>query len=293
MRSLRSRPVAAAAPAMGANATRPLGGGSREGLHDGPFRPNTVALVLSASPMIPSPPFVWAELITDDLDRAAGFYGAVFGWRGSRDPGSTDLVIHLDQTRVAGPICGIRPRQPNDPRPDGVDGRAPDRWSVRLSPPRPPRSADPAGDQLLRPRAPGPRINRWASQNSLCFAELRTQDVEGARSWLERRLDAVLDPAEPAAGPGLGTMLLQSSVDPSQYVAAIVDEADPAEIGWYPCVQVPSVAQVVAAAQSAGVADVRERPVPLGAIGSAAAELTDPGGARLIVIEHGLIQGRR
>jgi hypothetical protein len=32
---------------------------------------------------------------------------------------------------------------------------------------------------------------------------------------------------------------------------------------------------------------------PRGAVGAAAAELTDPGGARLIVIEHGVVHGRR
>ncbi len=244
--------------------------------------------------MIPSPPFVWAELITDDLATATSFYGAVLGWRGSARPGTHDLVIHLDVARTAGPICGIRPREPNDARPEGgvIDPTA-DRWNVRLSPPRPPRAADPAGDQLLRPRSPGPRLGRWASPNSLCFAELRTQDVEGARLWFERRLDAILDPVDPLANPGLGTVVMQSSVDPSANVVCVVDEPDPAEVGWFPCVQVPSLANALKEARGVDVADIRERPVPHGCIGSAAAELTDPGGARFILVEHGPTHGRR
>jgi predicted enzyme related to lactoylglutathione lyase len=244
--------------------------------------------------MIPSPPLVWAELITDDVEQAVNFYGAVFGWRGSALPGTTDLVVHLDVARTAGPICGIRPRLPGDARPEGgaIDVTA-DRWNVRLSPPRPPRSADPAGDQLMRPRSPGPRLGRWASPSSLCFAELRTQDAEGARLWLERRLDAVLDPAEPHAETGLGTLVMQSSVDPSRNVACVVDEPDPAEVGWLPCVQVASIEQALASAHQAGVAAVRERAVPAGCLGTAAAELTDPGGARFVLIEHGPAYGRR
>ena len=244
--------------------------------------------------MIPSPPFVWAELITDDLAAATSFYGAVLGWRGSAAPGTHDLVVHLDVARIAGPICGMRPRQPNDARPVGgaIDPTV-DRWNVRLSPPRPPRAADPAGDQLLRPRSPGPRLGRWASPSSLCFAELRTQDVEGARRWFERRLDAILEPVDPLADPGLGTFVMQSSVDPSLNVACVVDEPDPAEVGWVPCVQVASLASTLEDARLAGVAAVRERPVPQGCAGTAAAELTDPGGARFVLVENGPAYGRR
>ncbi|MDO9356873.1 MAG: hypothetical protein Q7T55_24465 [Solirubrobacteraceae bacterium] len=244
--------------------------------------------------LIPSPPLVWAELITDDVAGAVSFYGAVLGWRGSALPGTTDLVVHLDVARTAGPICGIRPRLPSDARPDGgvIDVKA-DRWNVRISPPRPPRAADPAGDQLMRPRSPGPRLGRWASPSSLCFAELRTQDVEGARLWLERRLDAILDPVQPLAEPGLRTLVMQSSVDPSLNVASIVDEPNPAEVGWFPCVQVASLEKALGDAELAGVAEVRERPLPAGCLGTAAAELTDPGGARFLLIEHGPTYGRR
>lgn len=251
-------------------------------------RPVTV----SATPPA-SAPLVWAELISSDVQRASAFYGAALGWKPASEPGTTDLVVYLDNARAAGPICGIRPRTPTDPRPAGVEGPVPDRWTVRLSPPRPPVAADPAGDQLLRPRSPGPRLGRWASPQALCYAELRTSDVEGARRWMERRLDGVLDPVDPGAAPGLGTLLLRSAVHPGVAVAAIVDEADPAEIGWYPCVQVASLERTVGLADQAGVGVVRERPVPAGCPGAGALEVTDPGGARIILVEHGPAHGRR
>lgn len=244
-----------------------------------------------------SAPLVWVELVTADVARAAEFYGAVLGWRTSRASGATDLVVYLDAARTAGPICGIRPRSPGDPlppessppRPDG--GRPSDRWGVRLSPPRPPLAADPDGDQLLRPRAPGPRLGRWASPNALCFAELRTPDLDGARGWLERRLDAQL---EPAPSPGAAaTLLLHSAVEPGRPVAALVDESLAAAHGWYPCVQVASLERTVALALEAGAGEAQPRPVPAGCAGSAAAVLTDPGGARLVLVEHGPVHGRR
>jgi catechol 2,3-dioxygenase-like lactoylglutathione lyase family enzyme len=249
-------------------------------------------VTISGTP-IASAPLVWAELISGDVQRASAFYGAMLGWKPASEPGTTDLVVYLDQARAAGPICGIRPRTPSDPRPEGVDGPVPDRWTVRLSPPRPPRAADPASDQLLRPRAPGPRLGRWASPQALCYAELRTQDVDGARLWMERRLDAAIEPVDPAAEPGLGTMLVQSSVNPSAAVLAIVDESDPAEVGWYPCVQVASLERSIGLADQAGVGEVRERPVPAGCPGAGALEVTDPGGGRIVLIEHGPAHGRR
>lgn len=246
------------------------------------------------APPITSAPLVWVELITNDVREAAAFYGALLGWKPVGEPGTTDYVVYLDHARVAGPVCGIRPRTPTDPRPAGFEGGdVPDRWTVRLSPPRPPAAADPAGDQLLRPRSPGPRLGRWGAPHALCYAELRTADVEGARRWLERRLDAVLDPVDPVADPGLGTLLLQSAVNPDQPVAAIVDEPDPAAAGWYPCVQVASLEQARVLAEQAGVGEVRERAVPDGCAGTGAVEVTDPGGARVILVEHGPLHGRR
>ena len=252
---------------------------------------------VSAPSAIVTPPLVWAELVTARLDVAAGFYGAVLGWRTSQDPGKSDLVVHLDQARVAGPICGLRPRTLADPLPDGADptGEVPDRWTVRLAPPRPPRAADPSGDQLLRPRSPGPRIGRWAAPSSLCFAELRTHDVEGARLWLERRLDAILVPASghEVGASGIAPLLMQSSVDPGQVVACVVDEPDAARIGWIPCVQVASVSTAVDAARGAGARSVTERPVPAGCVGARAAEVVDPGGAVFVLVESGPAYSRR
>ena len=232
---------------------------------------------------------MWVELISSDVGRASAFYGAALGWKPAGDPGTTDLVVYLDQARMAGPICGIRPRTPTDPRPEGTVGEIPDRWTVRLSPPRPPKAADPSGDQLLRPRAPGPRLGRWASPQALCFAELRTPDVAGSRAWFERRLDATF--AESPAGDG--TLLLHSSVIEGRPVVAIVPESDPARFGWYPCVQVASLERSLALAEQADVGEVVERDVPAGCPGDGALLATAPGGALFVLVQLGPAHGRR
>lgn len=249
---------------------------------------------MTSSAPIVSAPLVWVELIASDLEASANFYGALLGWKPSGEPGTTDLVVYLDKARIAGPICGMRPRTPTDPRPIGHTGGPPaDRWTVRLSPPRPPAAADPAGDQLLRPRAPGPRLGRWGTPNALCFAELRTGDVQGAAQWFGNRLDAVLDPVDESAPEGLSTLLMESSVNPSLTVMAVVDEPDPALVGWYPCVQVASLDVTRGLAEQAGVAEMQERPVPAGCAGTGALLVTDPGGAKVVLVEHGPAHGRR
>jgi predicted enzyme related to lactoylglutathione lyase len=237
-----------------------------------------------------SVPLVWAELITSDPSTAVDFYGAVLQWRALGNPGSTDLVVYLDQARIAGPICGIRPRTPTDPRPLGLEGPPPDRWSVRLAPPRPDLAADPGGDQLLRPRSPGPRIGRWAVPRALCFAELRTPDVAGARAWMERRLDASI--TEAADADGEPVLQLHSALDEQSVIAAIVEEPDPAQAGWALAVQVPDLAQIGEVVVERG-GRIEPRPVPVGFAAEAAATLHDPGGARMILVEHGPAHGRR
>lgn len=237
-----------------------------------------------------SVPLVWAELIAADVAVSVDFYGAVLQWKPIGQPGSTDLVVFLDQARIAGPICGMRPRTPNDPKPLGIDGPTPDRWSVRLAPPRPPLAADPDGDQLLRPRAPGPRFGRWSVPRALCFAELRTPDVAGARTWMERRLDAVLSEAPDPAG---GTVLqLQSAFDEQSIVASVVEEHDPAKVGWAVAVQVPDLDRIGEMVVERG-GRIEERPVPVGFSAQTAATVHDPGGGRIILIEHGPLHGRR
>ncbi|MFT4036355.1 MAG: hypothetical protein QM679_12350, partial [Patulibacter sp.] len=206
-------------------------------------------------------------------------------------PHSTDLAVYLDQARVAGPICGIRPRTPTDPRPLGFDGPVPDRWSVRLAPPRPPSAADPGSDQLLRPRAPGPRFGRWAVPRALCFAELATPDVAGARRWMERRLDAVFQEADDPAG-GAPVVQLLSSLRPETVVATIVPEDDPQRVGWSIAVQVPELDRVGELVVERG-GRIEPRPVPVGFAAEQAATIHDPGGGRIIVIEHGPLYGRR
>lgn len=235
-------------------------------------------------------PLVWAELITSDVAAAVEFYGSVLQWKPLAQPGSTDLVVFLDQARIAGPICGIRPRTPGDPRPIGMDGPPTDRWSVRLAPPRPAAAVDPGGDQLLRPRAPGPRFGRWAIPRALCFAELRTPDPAGARAWMERRLDAaVVEATDPDGSP---VLQVRSAFDEQTVVATIVEESDPAQAGWALAVQVPDLALIGATVVERG-GRIEPRHVPTGFSAQAAATVHDPGGARMILIEHGPAHGRR
>lgn len=236
-----------------------------------------------------SAPLVWVELITSDLAGVCATFASALGWKASQDPGSTDAIVYLDHARLAGPICGIRPRTPSDPLPEGLEG-APDRWTVRLAPPRPPRAADPGGDQLLRPRAPGPRLGRWALPNALCFVELWTPDVDGARDWLARRLDAV---CTPAAGADVGTLLLGSSVEPGRIVGAVRPQPAAAEAGWVPAVQVASLQAVSEKLRRLGVEAITPRAMPPGCAGEAAVDVRTPGGARLTLVEHGPVHGRR
>lgn len=251
-------------------------------------RDSVVGVTSPAPPL--SVPLVWAELITSDLAAAVDFYGAVLQWKPLGQPGATDYVVYLDQARIAGPICGIRPRTPTDPRPAGIDGPPPDRWSVRLAPPRPASAVDPGGDQLLRPRAPGPRFGRWAVPRALCFAELRTPDPAGARAWMERRLDASISEARGAGGDAV--LQVRSAFDEQTVVATIVEERDPAQTGWALAAQVPDLAQIGEMVVERG-GRIEPRDVPLGFDAQAAATIHDPGGARMILIEHGPAHGRR
>jgi predicted enzyme related to lactoylglutathione lyase len=246
---------------------------------------------VTASPPPLSVPLVWAELISGDVPASVDFYGAVLQWKPIGQPGTTDLVVYLDQARVAGPVCGIRPRTPTDPRPLTADGRTLDRWGVRLSPPRPPIAVDPGGDQLLRPRAPGPRFGRWAVPRALCFAELRTPDVAGARAWLQRRLDATIDEAADSAG-GAPVLQVRSAFNAQTVVASVVLEPDPARAGWAIAVQVPDLDALGPTVVERG-GRIEDRPVPAGFPAQAAATVHDPGGAQLILVEHGPAHGRR
>lgn len=252
------------------------------------LRDSVVGVTSPAPPL--SVPLVWAELITSDVAAAIEFYGAVLQWKPLAQPGSTDLVVFLDQARIAGPICGIRPRTPGDPRPIGIDGPPVDRWSVRLAPPRPAAAVDPGGDQLLRPRAPGPRFGRWAIPRALCFAELRTPDPVGARAWMERRLDASI--AEATELDGTPVLQVRSAFDEQTVVATIVEEPDLAQAGWALAVQVPDLAQIGEMVVERG-GRIESRTVPVGFDAQAAATIHDPGGARMILIEHGPAHGRR
>lgn len=243
-------------------------------------------MTTAAAPIV-SAPLVWVELITSSVERASHFYGSLLGWKPWATPRSTDSVVYLDQARMAGPICGIRPRSQSDPIPAGVVGTIPDRWSVRLSPPRPPAAADPGGDQLLRPRSPGPRLGRWGTPGALCYAELRTLDVDGAQLWIERRLDGVFTAVDG------GARQLGSSVDPGRPVVLVVPESDASQAGWFPCIQVARLAPTLEGATAAGARSITERAVPTGCVGTAAAEVVDSGGATVVLVEHGPVHGRR
>lgn len=62
--------------------------------------------------------FSWSELITDDLERAADFYPAVFGWGFETDDGYTQWTV--DGRPVAGMMA----------RPPGMPAEAPPMWMI-------------------------------------------------------------------------------------------------------------------------------------------------------------------
>ncbi|MDQ8045320.1 MAG: hypothetical protein REI11_12005, partial [Patulibacter sp.] len=126
-----------------------------------------------------------------------------------------------------------------------------------------------------------------AVPGALCFAELRTPDVDGARAWMERRLDGRFEPAAD------GAQQLHSAVDPARAVVLLVPEIDPQRAGWLPCIQVAQLASTLEQASAAGAQAIVERPVPAGCVGSAAAEVVDSGGATIVLVEHGPVHGRR
>lgn len=270
----------------------------------------SVTTMLEAAPPI-SVPLVWADLVCPDRDAVLELTTVVLGWKPLETPGSTDAVIYLDQARSAGPVCAVRGRTPADPRPGGApvdavpgppaavhdaadESPVPERWAVRLSPPRPPEAVDPAGDQLLRPRAPGPRFARWGVQHALCFFELRTPEPAEAARWLERRLDATVRAATPADGAPTvdGALIVESSYAPGTPVAVVLPEADPAQWGWLGVVQVGDLPRAVQLAEGTGAA-CTARPVPLGLDATAAVHLTLPAGGGMVLAQRGVFQGRR
>lgn len=272
----------------------------------------TVAAMLDVAPPL-SVPIVWADLVCPDRDAVLELTTTVLGWKPLETPGSTDAVIYLDQARSAGPVCAVRGRTPSDPQPEGLAipeatldpstpepsaTPVPERWAVRLSPPKPPQAVDPGGDQLLRPRAPGPRFARWGVQHALCFFELRTPEPAEAARWMERRLDAVVRPATDADAGGAsgvapaGALIVESSFQPGTPVAVILPEPDPALAGWLGVVQVGDLPRAVELAKGAG-ASCTERPVPAGLDATAAVHLTLPAGGGMVLAARGVFQGRR
>lgn len=268
----------------------------------------TVAAMLDVAPPL-SVPIVWADLVCPDRDAVLELTTTVLGWKPLETPGSTDAVIYLDQARSAGPVCAIRGRTPSDPRPEGLAlpeampdpstpepsaTPVPERWAVRLSPPKPPQAVDPGGDQLLRPRAPGPRFARWGVQHALCFFELRTPEPAEAARWMERRLDAVVRPAtdaDPGVAPD-GALIVESSFQPGTPIAVILPEPDPAQVGWLGVVQVGDLPRAVELAEGAG-ARCEQRPVPAGLDAIDAVHLTLPAGGGMVLAARGVFQGRR
>ncbi|WP_099022178.1 VOC family protein [Mycolicibacterium palauense] len=77
---------------------------------------------MAVRPTTPLGAPVWVDLATTDIDRAARFYTAVFGWTVST-PGPRDCG-YLNATREGLQVAGL---MPNDPQ-----WNSPDRWSTYL-----------------------------------------------------------------------------------------------------------------------------------------------------------------
>lgn len=161
---------------------------------------------------------VWADLLTDDVEAAKTFYGAVFGWefRSSDDPLFT-LVVNGDR-----PIAGLISHQPKDPAVSEVQ------WLVSISIANPDAAArvarnnggevfldpedypdrgrhtviaDPSGAAvaLLRTSGGDPKDQRPAF-NDLLWAELWTHDPQAMAQFYRKVVGFDITPVKEQRG---------------------------------------------------------------------------------------------
>jgi predicted enzyme related to lactoylglutathione lyase len=244
--------------------------------------------------------WVWADLVTLDVARAAEFYGRLFGWTyetyGPDDDEQTYTLILANKVPIGGMVFSERQAESSRPRA---------RWIGLISVPdvdAAARSASSNGGKVLvapmdaKPRG---RMALLADPEGAAFAVLRssTGDSEDYRIelgewlWFELWADdadsmaafyktlAGYEIAGSTAGEQGGAFHLKAN---GINRAGVLPKPTKAPSAWIPYVRVADVAKTVAEARKAGGRIVIE---PMKARGTTVALLVDPTGAPLAIAE--------
>ncbi|MFI9168809.1 VOC family protein [Streptomyces lincolnensis] len=244
----------------------------------------------------------WVDLGTPDIDGAASFYGALFGWRfqpGGPETGGYGL-FQLDGRTVAG---GMRT----------TADQGPPSWTVYFQAPDADATAKAAehkhGSVLVQPMdvldrgrmailadQAGVHFGIWQpaatkgldvvqEQGSLCWLELYVPDLPAAAGFYNALFG--WETSSLTFAGGSYTTVHPQGTEPDAMFAGIVPlEDDPTKASagaWLPYFEVPDTDAVVAVAQEWG-GTVRLPATDLEDVGRIA-ELADPYGARFAVIK--------
>ncbi|HEX7374525.1 MAG TPA: VOC family protein [Steroidobacteraceae bacterium] len=245
--------------------------------------------------------WIWAELLTRDVGRAAQFYGQVFGWTfetyGPKDDAKTYTQVSSNGTPIAGMVF-LDPRDRSlkpDARwvgiasvgdPQLVAGRVINAGGKVLMAPRKLGTrgdaavfADPEGGVFgVLHSATGDPEDYVADENSWLWAELWADDAPAMAKFY-----ATVGGYDVAAGASTGTDQ-GFHLDSGGYArAGVLRKPLPnTPTAWILYVRVKDVAATVAKAQAAGGRVVIE---PMQARGTRVALLIDPTGAPFAVAE--------
>ena len=244
--------------------------------------------------------FVWAELLTRDVGRAAEFYGQVFGWTYETFGPEDDFKTYTIVSSGGYPIAGMTFTQSDD-----VSTSRDARWVGLMSVPdvdAAARQVEQTGGRILfAPTTLGQRGRAalFADPEGAIFGVIRSAtgdpgEAIGADNqwlWIELWSD---DPTKMAAfyRPLGGYEIVQGTI-PGETSgvhlvavgaprAGILEKPARVPSTWVPYVRVASVSETVARARAAGGAIVLE---PMRAHGTNVALVLDPTGAPFAVAE--------
>ena len=245
--------------------------------------------------------WVWAELLTRDVGRAAEFYGRVFGWTfetyGPKDDAKTYTLVSSGGTPIAGMVF-MNPRD-RSTKPDArwvglvsvndvklAEGRVINAGGKVLMGPRPLGTrgdaalfADPEGGVFgVLHSATGDPEDYLGDENSFLWAELWADDA-AAMAKFYSTIGGYEIESGAIAGEDKGFHLASGGYAR----AGILPKPLPnTATAWIPYVRVKSVDEAAAKAREAGGRIAIE---PMQAHGTRVALLIDPTGAPLAIAE--------
>lgn len=259
--------------------------------------------------------WVWADLVTSDVARAADFYAKVFGWTfetyGGKDDRDTYTLVLADGQPIGGMVFDARPAAKDTGEP------APSRWIGLVSVPDVPAAAQAAkasgGRVLLEPQSLGQRgetavladaagalfaVVRAASGdppdyaadlNEWVWIDLWTPDVEKSAAFYRSVVGYEVQPVdtngETVTRSGSVHLLSGGTLR-----AGIMPRRDgKTTSAWLPYVRVADAAAAVDRARAAGGRVLLE-PTPVGA--ASVAIIADPTGAPLGVVQLPAVEKR-